>query len=188
MVNIAYDEVARRAEGAAATFSGVGSRGNRKEWMMILYKAIARPIIFRASARDPEYAHHWIMSGLAQASRHQWLLKIIEAANAYRSAALERDLFGLHFPNPLGLAGGFDKNGLGLPALAALGFGFIEAGTVTRYRQSGNERPRNFRFAREHALINRMGFPNDGADAIHDRLLSLPKPALPIGWSLEDQR
>jgi dihydroorotate dehydrogenase len=151
---------------------------------MLLYKAIGRPIIFRASARDPEYAHHWIMSGLSLASRSQLLLKIIEAASAYKSAALERDLFGIHFPNPVGLAGGFDKNGLGLPALAALGFGFIEAGTVTRYKQPGNERPRNFRFSQDSALINRMGFPNDGADVIHDRLLKSPKLALPIGWSL----
>jgi dihydroorotate dehydrogenase len=151
---------------------------------MLCYKAIARPIIFRASASDPERAHHWIMSGLAQASRHRKLLKIIEACSGYRSAALERDLFGLHFPNPVGLAGGFDKNGLGLPALAALGFGFIEAGTVTRHKQPGNQRPRNFRFSQDYALINRMGFPNDGADAIHDRLATLPRPALPIGWSL----
>jgi dihydroorotate dehydrogenase len=151
---------------------------------MLLYKAIARPIIFRASASDPEYAHHWIINGLSLASHWQLLLKIIEAASAYKSASLERDLFGLHFPNPVGLAGGFDKNGLGLPALAALGFGFIEAGTVTRYKQPGNERPRNFRFSQDHALINRMGFPNDGADAIHDRLLKSSKPALPIGWSL----
>lgn len=151
---------------------------------MLLYKAIARPIIFRASASDPEHAHHWIINGLALASHSQLLLKIIEAASSYKSAALERDVFGLHFPNPVGLAGGFDKNGLGLPALAALGFGFIEAGTVTRYQQPGNERPRNFRFSKDSALINRMGFPNDGADAIHDRLLKLSKPALPIGWSL----
>jgi dihydroorotate dehydrogenase len=151
---------------------------------MLLYKAIARPIIFRASASDPEYAHHWIMSGLSLASRSRLLLKIIEAASSYKSAALERDLFGIHFPNPVGLAGGFDKNGLGLPALAALGFGFIEAGTVTRYKQPGNERPRNFRFSQDSALINRMGFPNDGADVIHDRLLKSPKPVLPIGWSL----
>jgi dihydroorotate dehydrogenase len=151
---------------------------------MLLYKAIARPIIFRASASDPEYAHHWIMSGLSLASRSRLLLKIIEAASSYKSAALERDLFGIHFPNPVGLAGGFDKNGLGLPALAALGFGFIEAGTVTRYKQPGNDRPRNFRFSQDSALINRMGFPNDGADVIHDRLLKSPKPALPIGWSL----
>src|ERR1700709_1274358 len=91
--------------------------GNR---IMFMYKAIARPVIFRASASDPEHAHHWTMSGLALASRSQLLLKIIEAVCAYKSAALERDIFGLHFPNPVGLAGGFDKNGLGLPALAAL--------------------------------------------------------------------
>ncbi|HEY4384326.1 MAG TPA: quinone-dependent dihydroorotate dehydrogenase [Ktedonobacteraceae bacterium] len=150
----------------------------------MLFKALVRPVIYRASATDPEIAHHWIMNLLALASRYQLLLKIIEAANAYKSPALERDLFGLHFPNPVGLAGGFDKNGLALPGLAALGFGFIEAGTVTRYKQPGNERPRIFRFAEDDAIINRMGFPNDGADAIHERLKKLPKPAIPIGWSI----
>ena len=91
--------------------------------------------MFNLSARDPEIAHHWVINWLAFASHHQILLKIIEAANAYKSPQLERDIFGLHFPNPVGLAGGFDKDGRALPALAALGFGFLEAGTVTRYKQ-----------------------------------------------------
>jgi len=136
------------------------------------------------SARDAEIAHHWVMNRLAFASRHGVLLKIIEAANAYKSSSLERTIFGVHFPNPVGLAGGFDKNGLALPALAALGFGFLEVGTVTRYRQAGNDRPRIFRFSEDSALINHMGFPNDGADEIHERLSRLPKPAIPVGWSI----
>src|SRR5579859_601183 len=115
----------------------------------MLFQSIIRPMLFRLSARDPERAHHWVMNCLTFASRYQILLKIIEAANAYTSPALERHLFGLHFPNPVGLAGGFDKNGLALPALAALGFGFLEAGTVTRHRQAGNDRPRIIRFSED---------------------------------------
>ncbi|GHO83991.1 quinone-dependent dihydroorotate dehydrogenase [Dictyobacter formicarum] len=150
----------------------------------MLFKALIRPALFRASVSDPEIAHHWLMNRMATLSHSQTALKIIEAANAYKSPVLERDVFGVHFPNPVGLAGGFDKNGIALPALAALGFGFIEAGTVTRYAQPGNARPRIFRLSEDNALINRMGFPNDGADAIHARLSTLPKPAIPIGWSI----
>jgi dihydroorotate dehydrogenase len=150
----------------------------------MLFKTVIRPAMFRLSANDPEIAHHWVMNGLALVSRYPLLLKIIEVANAYRSPSLERDIWGLHFPNPVGLAGGFDKNGLALPALAALGFGFLEAGTVTRYKQPGNERPRIVRFSAESALINHMGFPNDGADKIAERLSRTPRPAIPIGWSI----
>jgi dihydroorotate dehydrogenase len=150
----------------------------------MLFKTLIRPILFRLSASDPEIAHHWIMKRLAFASNHQVLLKIIEVANAYKASSLERDVFGVHFPNPVGLAGGFDKNGIALPALVALGFGFVEAGTVTRYAQLGNERPRIFRLATDGALINRMGFPNDGADTIHDRLAKSPRPTIPVGWSI----
>jgi dihydroorotate dehydrogenase len=124
------------------------------------------------------------MSQLAFVSRYRVLLNIIEAASAYKVSTLERDVFGIHFPNPVGLAAGFDKNGIALPALAALGFGFIEAGTVTRHKQPGNERPRILRFSEEGTLINRMGFPNDGADAVHQRLAKLTRPAIPLGWSI----
>ncbi len=150
----------------------------------MLFKTVIRPTMFRLSASDPEVAHHWVMNGLALASRYPILLKIIEVAHTYKSSSLERTLWKLCFPNPVGLAGGFDKNGIALPALAALGFGFLEAGTVTRYRQPGNDRPRIIRFSKESALINRMGFPNDGADEIADRLATLPKPVIPIGWSI----
>ncbi|HLI08815.1 MAG TPA: quinone-dependent dihydroorotate dehydrogenase [Ktedonobacteraceae bacterium] len=150
----------------------------------MLFKSVIRPALFRASTHDPEIAHHLVMNGLAFASRYQLLLKMLAVANAYKAPALERTLFDLRFPNPLGLAGGFDKNGLALPALAALGFGFLEAGTVTRYRQPGNDRPRIFRLPEDNALINRMGFPNDGADAIAERLARRPKPNIPVGWSI----
>lgn len=150
----------------------------------MLFQALIRPVLFRLSAHDPEKAHHLIMHQLAFASHHQTILKIIEAACAYKTSGLECDVFGIHFPNPVGLAGGFDKNGIALPALAALGFGFIEAGTVTRYGQPGNERPRIFRLPEDQALINRMGFPNVGADAIHTWLAKQPEPTIPVGWSI----
>ena len=150
----------------------------------MLFKPIIRSALFHMSAGDPEIAHHWVMNRLAFASRHQVLLTILEMANAYKSPSLERTIFGVRFPNPVGLAAGFDKNGLALPALAALGFGFLEAGTVTRYRQAGNDRPRIFRFAADAALINRMGFPNDGADEISERLSRLTRPTIPVGWSI----
>jgi dihydroorotate dehydrogenase len=77
---------------------------------------------------------------------------------------------GLTFPNPLGLAAGFDKNAVGIDALAALGFGFVEIGTVTALPQPGNPRPRLFRLPEDHAVVNRMGFNNDGAEAVARRL------------------
>jgi dihydroorotate dehydrogenase len=80
------------------------------------------------------------------------------------------EAMGLSFPNPLGLAAGFDKNAVGIDALAALGFGFVEIGTVTALAQPGNLRPRLFRLPEDHAVVNRMGFNNDGAEAVARRL------------------
>jgi len=150
----------------------------------MLFKHIVRPVLFGLSQHDPERAHEWVIAALAFTARHPTLLNIIAAANAYKNPALARTLLGLHFPNPVGLAAGFDKNGRCLPALAALGFGFIEAGGVTRFPQPGNERPRIFRLPADQALINRMNLPNQGADAIAARLATSPRPAIPIGWQI----
>jgi dihydroorotate dehydrogenase len=86
------------------------------------------------------------------------------------NAALRTERFGLSFPNPVGLAAGFDKNGVALQPLAALGFGFIEAGTVTYHPQPGNPRPRLYRLSEDRALINRAGFNNNGAEAFAQRV------------------
>jgi dihydroorotate dehydrogenase len=94
--------------------------------------------------------------------------KLIAKRVDYPALAIER--FGLSFPNPIGLAAGFDKNGIALQPLAALGFGFIEAGTVTYHPQPGNPRPRLFRLSEDHALINRAGFNNEGAAAFVRRV------------------
>jgi len=96
-------------------------------------------------------------------------------------------VFGLDFPNHVGLAAGFDKNGVGWPMLTALGFGHVEIGTVTLHAQPGNPKPRMFRFPAEHAVINRMGFNNDGAQAMARRLAARPGPGhrpAPLGVNL----
>jgi dihydroorotate dehydrogenase len=96
--------------------------------------------------------------------------------------------FGLTFPNPIGLAAGFDKNGVALPAWEALGFGFVEIGTVTAKPQPGNPKPRIFRYPEQQALINRLGFNNDGADVVAERLRNLRAsgrwPRIPIGINI----
>ena len=101
---------------------------------------------------------------------------------------LAREVFGVKFPNPVGLAAGFDKNAVALPAWAGLGFGFAEVGTITARAQPGNPKPRIFRVPECGALINRLGFNNDGADAIADRLKHLRAsgrwPAIPVGINL----
>jgi dihydroorotate dehydrogenase len=101
---------------------------------------------------------------------------------------LARTVFGVRFPNPVGLAAGFDKSAIALPAWEKLGFGFVEAGTITAAAQPGNPRPRVFRFPTQHALINRMGFNNDGAPAVASRLAQLRDsghwPAIPIGLNI----
>ena len=101
---------------------------------------------------------------------------------------LAREVFGVRFPNPIGLAAGFDKDAIVLPAWEKLGFGFVEAGTITASAQPGNPRPRIFRLPDQHALINRMGFNNDGAEAVAARLARLRAtgawPGIPIGLNI----
>src|SRR5690348_17819742 len=95
-----------------------------------------------------------------------------------------RTVFGVRFPNPVGLAAGLDKDGRALPAWAALGFGFVEVGTVTARPQPGNPRPRVFRLPASQAVINRMGFNNEGAAALATRLATLRPLGIPLGVSL----
>jgi dihydroorotate dehydrogenase len=101
-------------------------------------------------------------------------------------------LFGVRFPNPVGLAAGFDKNAVALPAWESLGFGFIEAGTITAKTQPGNPKPRVFRLPEQRALINRMGFNNDGAGVVADRLARLRAsgrwPGVPVGINIGKSR
>ncbi|TBL29973.1 quinone-dependent dihydroorotate dehydrogenase, partial [Verrucosispora sp. SN26_14.1] len=109
----------------------------------------------------------------------------LAALRARYAVPAPRTVFGVRFPNPVGLAAGMDKDGAALPAWPALGFGFVEVGTVTAYPQPGNPRPRLFRLPDSEAVINRMGFNNAGAEALAARLAALPRPlGVPLGISL----
>ena len=118
--------------------------------------ALLRPLLFKL---DAEQAHHFTLDGLARAYRLGLLQKV-----AHHTCPAT--LMGLSLPNPVGLAAGLDKNGQYIDALAALGFGFIEIGTVTPKAQAGNPKPRLFRVPEHQAVINRMGFNNQGIDAM----------------------
>jgi len=132
-----------------------------------LYRRL-RPALFRL---DPERAHELALAGLALASRSRLALRALQAiGRGTRDASLRVEAFGLSFPNPVGLAAGLDKDGVAVPALAALGFGSVEVGTVTALPQPGNPKPRLFRLPEDAALVNRMGFNNRGADALAARL------------------
>ena len=150
------------------------------------YERLLRPILFKM---DPENAHHLAIATLGTISRCPSILRILHGVP---SSKLEKEVFGLHFPNPVGLAAGFDKNGVALPAWEALGFGFVEVGTITAKPQLGNPRPRMFRFPELEALVNRLGFNNEGATAIGERLGALRNsqrwPKIPVGINLGKTR
>lgn len=123
---------------------------------------LLRPLLFKL---DPETAHHFSLAGLSGLAR-------LGPLNPLRANALgrPREVMGIQFPNPVGLAAGLDKDGMCIDGLAALGFGFLEIGTVTPKAQPGNPKPRLFRIPEAEAIINRMGFNNEGADALVARV------------------
>jgi dihydroorotate dehydrogenase len=135
----------------------------------VIFYPVIRKALFTIPAED---AHKVTMSSLKVALR----LPLVSGVLATKIAGEERlsvSVCSIDFPNPIGLAAGFDKNALYVPELAALGFGHIEIGTVTPKAQSGNPKPRLFRLPMDQAIINRMGFNNDGADVIAQRLEKL---------------
>src|SRR5712691_10363010 len=150
------------------------------------YERFVRPLLFSI---DPETAHRLTIGSLRAAS---YVNLALRALSVFQPPAKPKKLFGLNFRNPIGLAAGLDKNGVALPAWAALGFGFIEIGTVTAKAQPGNPKPRIFRFAEQDLLINRLGFNNDGADAIAERLRKLRSgkrwPDVPLGINIGKSR
>ena len=127
---------------------------------------LLRKLLFRL---DAETAHELAAEQIEHLQQIPVAMRIIERLCA-PAPSLRRERWGLTFPSPIGIAAGFDKNGLFMPLLAALGFGFVEVGTVTLHPQPGNPRPRLFRYPDDRALVNRMGFNNDGADAVVARL------------------
>jgi len=136
-----------------------------------MYKFL-RPFIFRF---DPEQAHHITLKLLSLPIAP--LLAVLFAGD---DSGLAVTAFGLKFRNPIGLAAGYDKNGSALRGLAALGFGHLEVGTVTRQPQTGNPHPRIFRLSTDHAVINRMGFPNDGVEHLIKQIPQLPNTKIGI--------
>jgi dihydroorotate dehydrogenase len=150
------------------------------------YERLVRPLLF---SLDAEAAHHVTIRLLGRASRFDLGLRLLRP---FQPKAKPTTVFGLTFPNPIGLAAGLDKNGMALPAWAALGFGFIEIGTVTAKAQPGNPKPRIFRLPEQQALINRLGFNNDGANAIAQRLRVLRDsgrwPVVPVGINIGKSR
>jgi dihydroorotate dehydrogenase len=147
-----------------------------------IYEGLVRPLLFTL---PPETAHNIAIGNLRAASNWPAALHQLER---FKPPPRPTTVFGLNFPNPVGLAAGFDKNGLAIPAWAALGFGFVEIGTVTAKPQPGNPKPRIFRYPEHEALINRLGFNNDGADIVSARLRALREsarwPAIPVGINL----
>jgi len=143
------------------------------------YERFLRPILFSLSA---EAAHDLAIRNLRVASTIPSVLRLFER---FKPPSKPKTVFGLTFQNPIGLAAGFDKNGVAIPAWAALGFGFVEIGTVTAKAQPGNPKPRIFRYPEQGALINRLGFNNHGADTVAARLIELREggrwPAIPVG-------
>ncbi|MED5452937.1 MAG: quinone-dependent dihydroorotate dehydrogenase [Verrucomicrobiota bacterium] len=151
--------------------------------MSWLYKAFVRPNFFK---RESEEAHNIVIRQLHWAAQRCWALKL--SSCFLKGPSLPVELFGLSFPNPVGLAAGMDKGGEAVPMWEAIGFGFSELGGITQYEQTGNPKPRMFRVVEDEALINRMGFNNPGADFMAKRLSKLRKenlwPTHPVGINL----
>ena len=150
------------------------------------YERFVRPLLF---SLDAETAHQLAVRLLCGASHFNVALR---ALKSFQPPSNPKTVFGINFSNPIGLAAGLDKNGVALRAWAALGFGFVEIGTVTAKAQPGNPKPRIFRLAAQQALINRLGFNNDGADVIADRLRRLRTsqrwPTVPVGINIGKSR
>ncbi|HEX4048961.1 MAG TPA: quinone-dependent dihydroorotate dehydrogenase [Elusimicrobiota bacterium] len=146
----------------------------------MLYEAL-KPLLF---SLDAETAHEEVSGLMALLAPLPGAAALLSALTGPGAKGLERTVFGVRFPNPLGLAAGFDKDGKLAPLLPALGFGFLEIGSVTLEPQPGNPRPRLFRAPESRALINRMGFNSEGARMVARRLASRPKPSIPLGINL----
>jgi dihydroorotate dehydrogenase len=144
-----------------------------------VYRAV-KPLLF---ALPPETAHEAV-TALLRAGQRDPILSVLESRLCVRDDRLAVEAFDNAFPNPIGVAAGFDKNAEVPRALAALGFGHVELGAVTAERQPGNPRPRLFRLPEDEALVNRMGFNNEGADAVGRRLDAARLPDVPVGVNI----
>lgn len=146
-----------------------------------MYKSVVKPLLFKL---DAERAHHFVFDNLKWASKLPGTAAAMRGLYNYHHPSLARTVFGLNFANPVGLAAGFDKNAVLTDELATMGFGFVEIGTVTPRPQPGNPQPRLFRLPQDEALINRMGFNNDGAAVVAARLRGRRNRQLIIGGNI----
>ncbi|HUJ71942.1 MAG TPA: quinone-dependent dihydroorotate dehydrogenase [Verrucomicrobiae bacterium] len=150
----------------------------------MVYKALVRPWLFQG---DPEAAHERALNLAGSLGRCRVARDAVETMFAVEDRRLRQTVFGIEFANPVGLGAGYDKNALGLELWPALGLGFVEIGSVTARAQDGTERPRLFRQVGERALVNRMGFNNDGAEVISARI-PVPPHRIPIGINVGKNR
>lgn len=167
--------------------------------MFNIYRSAVLPIIFSGLKADPEWAHHQVLNLLSFMDTYSssqpiaWLQGVMQKSFCFEDTRLEQTLWGLNFKNPVGLAAGYDKDGMAINAWPQLGFGFAELGTVTWHEQSGNPQPRLFRLPMDGAVLNRMGFNNQGAAALALRLQAqgiqgknnlIPPLSFPLGINI----
>lgn len=149
----------------------------------MIYQSLVKPLLFR---QDPEHAHEWMMHLLeVLTSTATDLLTLIPP---YSPPELRVHVAGIDFPNPIGLSAGFDKNGVAVPFWHSCGFGFVEIGTITAQPQSGNPKPRVFRYPEHHAVVNRLGFNSQGSEVVSERMKALResghKLPVPLGINI----
>jgi dihydroorotate dehydrogenase len=148
----------------------------------MVYEKLAKPLLFRLSA---ETAHHLVIGGMKFFGKTPGGTRLLRGMYGVApTPELAVNLFGIHFPNPIGLAAGLDKNAAAVEAFCSLGFGFIEAGTITPRPQPGNERPRLFRLPADEALINRMGFNNIGIEGMAENLRRAGARPIPLAVNI----
>jgi len=147
----------------------------------MFYKFLIKPILF---CFDPEKVHHFSFSSIRFINKIPFVGSILNASFSIKNKKLERSIAGITFPNPVGLAAGFDKDAVLVDELANFGFGFIEIGTLTPKAQAGNDKPRLFRIPQDEAVINRMGFNNKGADNAVERLKKRKNKNIIIGGNI----
>ncbi len=145
-----------------------------------MYQLI-KPILFKF---DPENIHHFVTAAMGAVNKIPGIPSVQKSIFHVADPRLEREVFGLKFKNPVGLGAGFDKNASLVSELSNFGFGFIEVGTVTPLAQPGNELPRMFRLPADEALINRMGFNNQGVEVVAEKLRKLKRDGLIIGGNI----
>jgi len=150
----------------------------------MFYRTLLRPWLFQS---DPEAAHERTLRLATSMGRWRVGREAVEPLFVVDDRRLRQTVFGIEFSNPVGLGAGYDKNAVGLEFWPTLGFGFVEIGSVTARSQTGNERPRVFRQVKQRALVNRMGFNNDGAYTIAARVPPVPH-RIPIGVNIGKNR